>query len=500
MIELFRDPQIDWIGAKKYFIAVTIVLLIAGAISVQTIGFNLGVDFTGGTLITVRFKQPPSLDRVRGVLGEAGIDTSKVTLQSDTSRPNELLIRAPQLAAGTEAERRVDEDKRTITRALQELNPSGSAAAGRLNVNTITAEGVEQELRRDDPLGINNQVFAGAHPYRIVGDQLVAYRDSREKGFIPDINAAVSAVTFSTPNYPQFNPEPVKASLLKYFYAGKIDINLVGQGELDDALNRIDPLGINGQANASETYKKAAEAIAAFRKAQNGVLNGLDQIQVQDVSADLLSKMGSYFTTGDWAVLSADVVGAQVGENLRSRAIYVTLAALAGMLFYIAFRFEWIFGVAAVAAVFHDVLITLGVFSLFRWEISLTVVAALLTLVGYSMNDTIVIFDRIRENVRMRRRDNLAQVANDSINQTLSRTVITSGLTFISVVAIVLFGGEVLRGFGLALTIGIIIGSYSSIAVASPIMLWWHYMTGGGKGKPGLKARAQASARSLAKV
>jgi preprotein translocase subunit SecF len=147
------------------------------------------------------------------------------------------------------------------------------------------------------------------------------------------------------------------------------------------------------------------------------------------------------------------------------------------------------------------VLITLGVFSLFHWEISLTVIAALLTLVGYSMNDTIVIFDRIRENLRMRRRDSLAQVANDSINQTLSRTVITSGLTFTSVVAIVLFGGEVLRGFALALTIGIIIGTYSSIAVASPMMLWWEYITTGAGGR-GKRARAntRASERTLAKV
>jgi preprotein translocase subunit SecF len=118
------------------------------------------------------------------------------------------------------------------------------------------------------------------------------------------------------------------------------------------------------------------------------------------------------------------------------------------------------------------------------------------------MNDTIVIFDRIRENVRLRRRDSLAQIANDSINQTLSRTVITAGLTFISVVAIVLFGGEVLRGFALALTIGIIIGTYSSIAVASPMMLWWEYVTGRNKrrGRPGGEARARAAERTLAKV
>jgi preprotein translocase subunit SecF len=126
-----------------------------------------------------------------------------------------------------------------------------------------------------------------------------------------------------------------------------------------------------------------------------------------------------------------------------------------------------------VIAVFHDVLVTLGFFSLFQWEVSLTVIAALLTLVGFSVNDTIVVFDRIRENRKLHRRDSLYKITNDSINQTLSRTVITSGLVFLSVLAMVLFGGEVLRGFSLALLIGITFGTYSSVAIASPIMVWW---------------------------
>jgi preprotein translocase subunit SecF len=168
-----------------------------------------------------------------------------------------------------------------------------------------------------------------------------------------------------------------------------------------------------------------------------------------------------------------DAVGAVAGAQLRNKAIAVTLAALVGILMYIAFRFEWTYGAAAVIAVFHDVLVTLGFFSIFQWEVNLTVIAALLTLVGFSVNDTIVVFDRIRENRRLHRRDSLYKITNDSINQTLSRTVITSGLVFLSVLAMVLFGGEVLRGFSLALLIGISFGTYSSIAIASPIMVWW---------------------------
>src|SRR5215510_10514702 len=174
-----------------------------------------------------------------------------------------------------------------------------------------------------------------------------------------------------------------------------------------------------------------------------------------------------------YKIVGTDAVGAIAGAQLRNKAIAVTLAALVGILIYIAVRFEWTYGAAAVIAVFHDVLVTLGFFSIFQIEISLNVIAALLTLVGFSVNDTIVVFDRIRENRKLHRRDSLYKVTNDSINQTLSRTMIANGLVFLSVLAMVLFGGDVLRGFSLALFIGVIFGTYSSIAVASPIMVWW---------------------------
>jgi preprotein translocase subunit SecF len=177
--------------------------------------------------------------------------------------------------------------------------------------------------------------------------------------------------------------------------------------------------------------------------------------------------------TGAYKIVGTEAVGAIAGAQLRNKAIAVTLAALVGILLYIALRFEWTYGAAAVIAVFHDVLVTLGFFSIFQWEVSLTVIAALLTLVGFSVNDTIVVFDRIRENRKLHRRDSLYKITNDAINQTLSRTVITNGLVFLSVLALVLFGGDVLRAFSLALFIGVIFGTYSSIAIASPIMVWW---------------------------
>ena len=181
------------------------------------------------------------------------------------------------------------------------------------------------------------------------------------------------------------------------------------------------------------------------------------------------------FYLGDFAVISTEIVGAKVGKNLQQQAVSATLYALGGMLIYIAWRFKGtVYGTAAVVAVFHDVIITLGFFSFLNKEISLTVIAALLTLVGYSMNDTIVVFDRIRENLKLLRREPLTSVINKSINQTLSRTILTSGLTFVTVVSLYLFGGEVINGFAFAMVIGIIIGTYSSIAIASPLLVIWN--------------------------
>jgi preprotein translocase subunit SecF len=178
----------------------------------------------------------------------------------------------------------------------------------------------------------------------------------------------------------------------------------------------------------------------------------------------------NYHDSG-FAIQQVDIVGPTAGKQLQHQAWLATIYSLLGMLVYLWVRFELIYGVAAVVAVFHDTLITVGAFSLTNQEITLTVIAAILTLIGYSMNDTIVVFDRIRENLAANRRESLSDVVNRSINQTLSRTVISSGLTFLTVLSLYLFGGEVLHGFSFALVIGILIGTYSSIAVAAPMLV-----------------------------
>jgi preprotein translocase subunit SecF len=201
----------------------------------------------------------------------------------------------------------------------------------------------------------------------------------------------------------------------------------------------------------------------------------------------------TYYHDSGFSSPSVAIVGPTAGKQLQRQAGLATLYSLIGMLVYLWFRFELIYGVAAVVAVFHDTLITVGAFSLTNQEITLTVIAAILTLIGYSMNDTIVVFDRIRENLALSRRESLTDVVNRSINQTLSRTVISSGLTFLTVLSLLLFGGPVLRGFSFALTVGIVIGTYSSIAVAAPMLVAyqdWRKSKGKAATLPAKRARA----------
>ena len=253
--------------------------------------------------------------------------------------------------------------------------------------------------------------------------------------------------------------------------SGKQDLNNASLLNIKSFLMDKDPMHLGTDADAK--YTAQAQAILDFRdKVHGGVLSSLDELKgAPGVDPAAAASLPNGFFLSDFGVRNVEIVGPQVGGQLRTQAGLATLYSLIGMLVYLGFRFEWIYGVAAVITVFHDTLITVGAFSLTKTDISLTVIAAILTLIGYSNNDTIVVFDRIRENIKLMRREKLSEIVNRSINQTLSRTILTAGLTFLTVLALFLFGGEVLRGFSLALVIGILIGTYSSIAIAAPILV-----------------------------
>ena len=265
-------------------------------------------------------------------------------------------------------------------------------------------------------------------------------------------------------------------SALKRVYPGE-------QGKLD--FNNTDPQALADRLLANEEIMNSALSLEEMQTSVSALLGFRDQERsglvrdaaelgsVEGVHPDIAAALAQETYLGSFAIRGASYVGPKIGKDLQWQAVKATFFALGGMLVYIAFRFEWVYGFAAVVAVVHDVLITIGFFSIFNREIELTVIAGFLTVVGYSMNDTIVIFDRVRENRKLMRRQPLEGLLNLSVNQTLSRTFLTSGLTLVAVLCLFFFGGEVLRGFSFALVVGVLVGTYSSIFVASPILLWW---------------------------
>ena len=388
MIELFKQPNIDWMGKAKYFFALSGILLLAGWTSIFFKGgLRYGIDFKGGTNVDVRFAQAPNVDKLRSGLAAQGLGNTEIQSISDIANPNS-------------------------------------------NEVVIFVEGKGQDEQ--------------------------ALQASREK-VLGALNATYGVSGSNKPDFNSATPSSLAA-----------------------VLTEKDPLLLS--VNAGDRYQQLARKLLDYRdKNANGVLtNFVDLSKVDGVTAPVLASLKDGYALGPFAIRNVEIVGPKVGAELRKQAIFVTLYALGGMLVYIAFRFEWVYGAAAVLAVFHDVLITLGFFSLLHFEISLTVIAALLTLVGYSMNDTIVIFDRIRENNRLLRKESFADVVNKSINQTLSRTILTSGLTFLTVLVLFLMGGQVLRAFSFALVVGIVVGTYSSFGIAAPLVVAWNRWRGQG--------------------
>jgi preprotein translocase subunit SecF len=229
-----------------------------------------------------------------------------------------------------------------------------------------------------------------------------------------------------------------------------------------------DAVGKQAPGAVIQTYGDPSKNQVLIRLA--GDLKG----EVENAGRPVLDALKASYAENPVLESSSEVVGPIVGAELRKKAIQLTVLGLLFQLIYIGIRFKGaVWGAAATVAVLHDVLVTFGFLAFFGYEITLNVIAALLTLVGYSVNDTIVIFDRARENLRHRRKESLRTILNDSLNQTLTRTLISNGTTFLAVLGLYLFGGEVLRGFGFAMVVGILVGTYSTIYIASPFVIWW---------------------------
>ena len=383
-MEFFKDTHFRFMRYRRFFAVVSGAVALASIVGVFAIGhLNVGIDFTGGTQVIVRFQEAPTSDELRDVLEERGIEDAQIQ-RFGTEESDEMMIRAP-LASQTE-----------------------------------------------------------------------------EGGRAREIIDALDAV---------YNEDT----------AGSFDLNLRGSDALAGLLFEEDPEGLarNDEALAREHYGQVAETILGLRQ-DTGIFTGWEEIEALDaVGPEVAETLREEATLGSFALLGEEIVGPSIGAELRQKGLWAVALSLLGILGYIWVRFELRFGVGALMALLHDVTIMLGIYALAGHEFNLSTIAAFLTLVGYSVNDTVVVFDRVRENMRRSRRQPLEKTIDESINQTLSRTALTSGTTLLAVTSLYVFGGEVLRGFSFVLVVGVIIGTYSSIFVASPFTLFWEHITGG---------------------
>ena len=374
-MQIFKKPDFNFMKYKLFAFGLSGIIIIGGIINItKGKGLNYGIDFAGGSMVRVLLKNEIPTDEVRKLLGEVGLEKSRI--QEIGASKREYLIRSLQ----------------------------------------ILEKSQEEEIEAHEIIG--NKVIEAL--------RLQEDRAAFEKG-------------------------------LK-------DLNTIDERELTLIL----------EASFPEEASAIAQNILSFRISE-GIIQDYAQLQQErGISQEIINTLEEKTFLGSLAVLSKETVGPQVGHDLRRKATQAVIWALIGMLIYIGIRFKLAYGVAAILTLAHDVLITLGIFSLTNREINLPVIAAMLTIVGYSLNDTIVIFVRVRDNLRILRKHDFERILDTSINQTLSRTVITSGTTFLTVLALYLFGGEVVNDFAFTIIIGVVTGTYSSIYQSCPLLYYWN--------------------------
>lgn len=360
---------------KFIALAISAVIIAIGLVNIFAgKGLNSGVDFSGGTLVQIRFKEVFPIGDLRQALGEADLGSSKI--QEVEKGEREYIIRT-----------------------------------------MLPEDALDQELE--------------AHV--LMGNRVVEALKTQE-----DRSALES---------------------------GLRDLNVIEREDLQFLI----------AASFPEQAEAATDAIISLRQSaeQKGIIESFVQIEQSGIDNQIVKDLETKTFLGSMAIKRRETVGPQVGQELRRKATQATVWALIGMLIYIGIRFQFAYGVAAILTLAHDVLVTVGIFSLTNREINLPVIAAIMTIVGYSLNDTIVIFDRVRDNLKTLRKLDLQSLLDTSINQTLSRTVITSGTTLLTVVTLFIFGGEVINDFAFTMMIGVVTGTYSSIYMSCSLLTFW---------------------------
>ncbi len=366
MFQFLKDPSFDFMSRGKLALGISAVVVLASIAILAVNGLNLGIEFTGGTELQLKYRTTPDISGIRSALQSAGLPNASISSIGDAAA-NEVYVRLGVAEEGAEEQ----------------------------NLTTLVTDALH-------------------------GDAI----DSDK------------------------------------------DLNILDSDQLGLLLQAVPEL-------SAADAERLADAIAEARR-EAAIFTSLDDLDgIPGMVPAALDYLKANTETGPLSVRSQSYIGPAIGKELLNKALMAITGSLIGMLLYIWARFQLQWGFAAVVSLTHDTLITLGLFSLFNKELSLPVVAAFLTLVGYSVNDTVVVFDRIRENVGKRISPKFGETINVSINQTLSRTIITSGLTWIVVFGLYAFGGGALNPFAFVLSVGVVVGTYSSIFIASPLLVLW---------------------------
>jgi len=432
VLRAFKKTDIDFIGLRRKAFIGSITLIVVGLIFLAVRGGpNYGIDFTGGSLVQIHFDKHVLTDEIRSSLVKLGM--GKATIQRFGTASDFLVT--------TKGEVGIDTIGPQISSV--EINPNPTSGAVRVTIRAAASE---------ENTGLS---------------LVTAVEMSVDTPATPGSGSIMSAVDF-------FDSPREAASYV-----------LPVEWEAGDAhviyVRAQDSKGNWGDVGSATVYV-TAKGVTSMPGEIRGLPASAGPGTMGDIGLGGVGRAVSEVLTEDFPdnpsrIDREEIVGPRVSKGLQLQAVLVLLAGMFVVMVYVSFRFTFRFGIGAVVALFHDVLITLGIFSIFNREITIPIIAAFLTIVGYSINDSIVVSDRIRENLRTMRKAKFDRIVNSSINQTLSRTMITSLTTILVLLALLIFGGPVLRDFAFALLIGVVVGTYSSIFVVAPIVVEWERLS-----------------------
>jgi preprotein translocase subunit SecF len=471
-----KEPDFKFMKKRLFAFALSGLVILAGAYIFFTRGFNLGIEFTGGTLIEVGFKDKIDVATVKSILKEGGFENFLVQKVGEKDESTFLI------KAVADKEKMKSKDF-SLAQAGEEIRNIFVKKFGnnkndnvKKDINRVTENELSDFLKSkgiDENIAFENARLIKKIPMIIGFSDIDSFRDENGSSVLPEVSQLIKDnYAVNSPDINQMSKSEL-GFLLDKFWKNTNDADVetvvseIGKkAVINNIITTVSKMRIVNDYQKLEDYL-INNFIEFYGKRIKGILNGDSKLVNEVVSLLFKDKITpiikKHTFIGNIKVLKEKAIGAQVGYDLQKKTVLATIWALIGMLVYVAFRFKFVFGVSALVTLAHDVLVSLSAILFFNVEMSLSVVAALLTIIGYSLNDTIVIFDRVRDNIKPLKREGADVVLDRSINQTLSRTIVTSGTTLLTVLSLFFFGGDVIHAFSFTLIVGVIVGTYSSI-------------------------------------